>query len=104
MVQFTAVGLYDYALTFDRELRYIWRYKFNWVSALFCVNRYTVPLTSALIFWKNGSSIHSGRVSELVLLSRLRTEISTGVSDTVLRVIYNINVPFADALGWYSAR
>lgn len=66
MIQFTAVGLYDYALTFDREFRYIWRYKFNRVSALFCVNRYTVPLTSALIFWKNGSSIHSGRVSEFV--------------------------------------
>ena len=38
----TALLLYDYLLTFQLELRYVWTKKLNTVKLLFILNRYTI--------------------------------------------------------------
>jgi hypothetical protein len=40
----TQVLLYDHILTFDQELRLIWRTKITMPKILFLFNRYTVPV------------------------------------------------------------
>ena len=44
----SALVLYDYLLTFDRELDFIWRRKWTGPSVLFVVNRYSALMLSLI--------------------------------------------------------
>jgi len=77
------LGLYDYCLTLDREIQHIWKRKFNWVSVLFCVNRYLVPIISIFIFWKNASSVPSGRSCTALVLAQMIVDILLSVCAAV---------------------
>ncbi|KAI0696787.1 hypothetical protein BC835DRAFT_1305448 [Cytidiella melzeri] len=81
------VGLYEYTLTLDREIRHIWTPKFGWISALFCVNRYLVPLTSALILWKNTSSTSSGSGCTTMVLGQMIVDILMSVCAAIFYAI-----------------
>ena len=49
----SALGIYDYCLTFNQEIRQVWQRKVNWISILFYVNRYTIIATSIVILIKD---------------------------------------------------
>lgn len=49
----SALGLYDYCLTFNQEIRQVWQRKTNWISLLFFVNRYTIVATAIVILVKD---------------------------------------------------
>ncbi|KAI0346102.1 hypothetical protein BDW22DRAFT_1352098 [Trametopsis cervina] len=81
------LGLYDWTLTLEREIQLIWKRRFNWISVLFCVNRYLPPITSALIFWKNLSTITSGRACTAMVLGQMIVDILMGVCAAIFYAI-----------------
>ncbi|KAL4243441.1 hypothetical protein ABKN59_001179 [Abortiporus biennis] len=42
--------LYDYLLTLDEEIKYVWKRKKTGISILFILNRYTSLVNSLLVF------------------------------------------------------
>lgn len=48
-----AFVVYDYVITFDREVSNVWRRKFTAASALFYVNRYLSIVSAALVIFMN---------------------------------------------------
>lgn len=48
-----ALVVYDYIITFDKEVASVWCRKFTAVSALFYVNRYLAVLSAALVVAMN---------------------------------------------------
>jgi hypothetical protein len=49
----SALGIYDYLLTLNQEVRQIWQRKLSWTSVLFVVNRYLTLATSFVMFVKD---------------------------------------------------
>ncbi|KAI0781921.1 hypothetical protein C8Q75DRAFT_812066 [Abortiporus biennis] len=79
-VSMAALAVYDYCITFDQELQYIWKKKtFNLSSAIFIVNRYATLMvvlgTAALELFprtlQDAFSALGGVLSFLVLCSTL---------------------------------
>ncbi|KIJ07006.1 hypothetical protein PAXINDRAFT_19792 [Paxillus involutus ATCC 200175] len=68
-VMTTAVG-YDYLLTFSREVEYVWKRPWSWVSTLFIVVRYMGCL-SAMVQSFFGSTFATGPLTKYVFTHSL---------------------------------
>jgi len=68
----TTLLLYDYAVTFPREVRCIWGRKFTWATVLFLLNRYLTLLNRVLMIvdmlpWQNLPQATADKTCESVL-------------------------------------
>ncbi|KAH9478085.1 hypothetical protein JR316_0010323 [Psilocybe cubensis] len=43
------IVLYDYAITFEQEMSYLWKTRFNFVKVLFLLNRYYILISAIVI-------------------------------------------------------
>ena len=58
-----ALLFYDYLLTFEQEVRYVWRHKFSGATVVFFVNRYCM-LAYTVIFSVNSLFTVTDQVCE----------------------------------------
>ncbi|KAL4251377.1 hypothetical protein ABKN59_005566 [Abortiporus biennis] len=80
-VSMAALAVYDYCITFDQELQYIWKKKtFNLSSAIFIVNRYATLMvvlgTAALELFPRTRTVSLCRLSSISWVTHCIAELS----------------------------